>query len=323
MFVALAAVGLANACASIPLAPEAPLVTWAFTAPWDARSDSSVRAHRSALAAIVSGWIQLDSATGEPALPYRDAVPRIGSALRFALLTSYQHDRFHADLIRRLAADSVALRRTAASVAARLSGNTYDGLIIDFEGQSPADLAGLVHVVRTIADSARMQGVRTVGMAIPATDTAGYPLRAFAGAVDRFVVMLYDEHWSTSAPGPIASPDWARRALARRVVEARPSKIVAGFPLYTYQWRPGEPARALSFEDARRAAAEAGVEVARDPPSASLHAVKPGSWELWASDADLLRALVADAGALGVRTIALWRLGLEDPRVWDVVAQRE
>ncbi len=111
MFVALAAVGLANACASIPLAPEAPLVTWAFTAPWDARSDSSVRAHRSALAAIVSGWIQLDSATGEPALPYRDAVPRIGSALRFALLTSYQHDRFHADLIRRLAADSVALRR--------------------------------------------------------------------------------------------------------------------------------------------------------------------------------------------------------------------
>ena len=104
---------------------------------------------------------------------------------------------------------------------------------------------------------------------------------------------------------------------------AGPSKIVAAFPVYTYQWRGGEPGRVLSFDEARRAAAEAGVDLVRDPASASLHAVKPGSWELWSADALLLRTLRADAASLGVRTFALWWLGMEDPGVWDVIARRQ
>ena len=158
-------------------------------------------------------------------------------------------------------------------------------------------------------------------MAIPAADTAAYPTRTFMSAVDLLIVMLYDEHWSTSAPGPIATPSWVRRTLGLRVAEVGASRIVAALPVYGYQWRTARPATPLSFDDARRAAAQASVGLVRDPSSQSLHASQPGDWELWQSDAELLRALRDEVTSLGVTKIALWRLGLEDPGVWRVLAR--
>jgi spore germination protein YaaH len=63
------------------------------------------------------------------------------------------------------------------------------------------------------------------------------------------------------------------------------------------------------------------VALIRDPSSQSLHAIQPGDWELWQSDAELLRALRDEVASLGVTKIALWRLGLEDPGVWRVLAR--
>jgi spore germination protein YaaH len=37
------------------------------------------------------------------------------------------------------------------------------------------------------------------------------------------------------------------------------------------------------------------------------------------SDRALLEKLVRDARQLGVRSFALWRLGLEDPEVWNFI----
>src|SRR5688572_33440852 len=71
---------------------------WGFTAPWDPRSDSSVRARGSQLSAVVTGWIGLDSATGRPLLPsvYPDSVlPKDGTATRMAIVTSWHGQGFH------------------------------------------------------------------------------------------------------------------------------------------------------------------------------------------------------------------------------------
>src|SRR5512146_2958087 len=90
---------------------------WAFTAPWDARSDSSLRTHRSELDAAVTGWSQLDSVTGQPELLYPDNAPRNGAAAsRFALVTTWHGQGFHPNVVRRLA---VRLKDLGA-VASRL-----------------------------------------------------------------------------------------------------------------------------------------------------------------------------------------------------------
>src|SRR5262245_66237256 len=42
---------------------------WAFTGPWDPRSDTSLRANAARLDVAVTGWIGLDSATAVQSIP--------------------------------------------------------------------------------------------------------------------------------------------------------------------------------------------------------------------------------------------------------------
>ena len=310
-----------GACSSLPLATRAPEERWAFTAPWDARSAASARAHGAALDAVVLDWIPLDTSTGLPLVLYTDSTSRIVPAgtRRMALVTSFLTDQFHPGLIRRLAMDSIALKRSAAAIAERIQRSGYRGVVIDFEGMTGADSALTRAVVATIAGAVRARGLGPVAVALPASDTVGYPARLFQSSADLLLIMLYDQHWASSPPGPIADPQWLRRTLAMRVQESGAERLVAGLPLYGYQWRTNAPTTTISYDDARRLAAESGVALDRDPATSSLHAVRAGSdgWELWVTDAVLLNALRREVSALGVHRVAFWRLGLEDPAVWE------
>ncbi len=314
--------GMAGACSSLPILNRAAVERWGFTAPWDARSTASVRANASRLDALVLGWIALDSLTGLPLELYRDSVGASvpGGVRRMAMLTSYHGNHFHPELVRRLSQDPQALSRTASAVAARLERDGHRGLVIDFEEMTSADTALTRAVVAAIASEVRKRGAGPVVVAIPPTDTAGYPARLFESSADLLLVMLYDLHWSTSPPGAIADPGWVRRSLALRVAESGASRLVAALPLYGYLWKPnGAPASAISFDDARRLATESGVSLERDPATQSLHAVRADGdrWELWVSDAVQLSALERVVAALNVRRVAYWRLGLEDALVWQ------
>jgi len=211
------------------------------------------------------------------------------------------------------------MSRIAARVAEIVRSNKYEGVVLDLEDQSRADTGAVLAALRSIGAAARGAGATTVAIAIPAADTAAYPTRLFFPAADAAIVMLYDEHWSTSTPGPVATPQWVRRTLAQRVADVGADRLIAALPLYGYLWRGTQAGEPLSFADARRAVVEANVDLARDPSSNSLHAVQPNVWELWVTDAELLRVLVDQVTALGVRRIALWRLGQEDPAVWRIL----
>lgn len=224
-------------------------------------------------------------------------------------------------MVRRIGTDPSALDHVAKGLSDIVSRDRYAGLVFDFEDQAPADTTAVLNAIRVLGAAARRSGASTIAVAIPAGDTAAYPTTAFAKVADDLVVMLYDEHWATSAPGPIASPQWVRQTLARRVADVGADRLVAALPLYGYRWGPNLPADALSFGAAQRTAADAGVGISRDPVSHSLHATLPGQWNLWMSDAELLRTLRAEVTTLGVTHLALWRLGQEDPAIWSVVGR--
>ena len=296
---------------------------WGFTVPWDARSSVLAREHAVQLDAVVSGWIQLDSLTGEPFAEFRDTLARARpSGMRLmGIVTNAVGGRFHAGGVRRLGEDSAALARTAGEVARRLTSGGYRGVVIDLEGFAAADHDVVTAAVRAIADSARKHGVSPVAVAVPAVDTTVFHGRDLVPSADYLLVMLYDQHWTTSAPGPLAAPDWVRGATKLRVAEVGAAHIVAALPLYGYRWPTTGPAAALSYANAQRDAAAAGVRLERDTASSTLRATSAGAWDLWISDAGLLEALIREVRSQGVGTIALWRLGQEDPAVWSVLAR--
>lgn len=316
----------AGACASSALARGAARPSfWAFTGPWDARSAISAVRHRRQLDVIVSGWIGLDSSTAEPFLRYPDSLARRGGTSRYmALVTSELNERFRPALVRALAGDRARLASAASWIARTTAASRYSGIVIDFEGHDAADLPAVITVVRAIADSARAHGVAQLAVAIPAADTLAYPARAFVALGADVIVMLYDEHWNRSAPGPIASPAWVRQWLDVRVREVGASRVVAGLPTYGYRWRPGSDSAAatVGYDEARTIAATAGVPLAREPGTASMRARGIDGWEIWVPDAASLDTLVALVRSAGVGRVALWRLGLEDPAIWTTVVPR-
>jgi len=320
MFVTLAASSILGIAAARSVS-RASIELWGFTGPWDPRSAQSVRQHGANLDVIVTGWIALDSATARPILPalYPDTL-RLPSrrVSRFALVTSWHGQHFHPATIRRLAADPKLLDATASAVARHATSMKYSGLVFDFEGLERGDVEPLVTVTQAISRAAKRAGVREIAVAIPALDTAAYPARRLLQAADYVVVMLYDQHWSGGVAGAIADPAWARQALALRIADAgSPARLVAGLPTYGYRWIRGQPAELVSFADAQRIANAAGAPLTRDPATSTLTASRPNEWELWVSDASLVRTLLRDVTAAGVRRAALWRLGQEDPALWS------
>jgi len=301
--------------------PSPPIELWAFTGPWDARSDSSLRANALHLDVAVTGWIGLDSNTAQPILPspYPDTL-RLGGtrAKRMAIVTSWHGDRFHPNSIRALGRDDGRLARAAGAIAAHAAKLRYAGLVLDFESLERTDRQSLLHVIKAIADSAHGRHVSTIVVAIPATDTAVYPAKPLIAVADLIMPMLYDEHWSTSSPGAISEPDWVKSSLATRIAEVGSSKIVAALPVFGYRWslKTKSAAEDVTFAEAKHSAAQAGVQLARDQKTSTLHGAKPGEWEIWVTDAELLSALVRQTTDAGVRRVALWRIGQEDPAIW-------
>jgi peptidoglycan-N-acetylglucosamine deacetylase len=311
--------GLAIACAAQN--PEAGSRTeyWGFTAPWDQTSAASVARNGGKLDAVVTGWIALDSATGRPfvAAALRDAQNLARETRRLAIVTSWHYDRFHPQPVRTLAASPALLGESARWIAEHATSGGYQGLVLDFEELEPRDLEAQLAVARAIRDSARARGVHLLATAIPAGNAASYPARRLLDVADFILVMLYDQHWLGSEPGPISEPAWVARSLAARVAEAGGAdRVVAGLPLYGYRWRRGATTEILSFEDATRIATQSGTPLRRDAASFTLRAEQPPEWDMWVTDAELLQRLVGEAQRMGIRRFSFWRLGQEDPAVW-------
>src|SRR6476646_8723246 len=109
---------------------------WAFTGPWEARSDSSLRANSARVDVAITGWIGLDSDTGQPILPgaFLDTVRLTrGSPKRMAIVTSWKGDRFHPSAVRALARDDARLARAASTLAKHAATMHYAGLVLDLE----------------------------------------------------------------------------------------------------------------------------------------------------------------------------------------------
>jgi peptidoglycan-N-acetylglucosamine deacetylase len=314
------------ACAALGGSAQERKSFWAFTGPWDPRSDASLRANASRLDAAVTGWIGLDSLTGEPLLPsaYADTMRLpTGTPRRFALVTAWHGQGFHTTSIRALGSDADRRARVAGRIARYADSMRYTGLVLDFETLQAGDVDAQVAVIRTIGDSARAHGVTTIAVAIPAEPDSAYPTRALAAVADFVLVMLYDQHWSGGEPGPVSAPDWMTRNLARVVGEVGASRVVAALPFYGYHWVKGKPGVGISYESAARIAQREGIPMTRDPASKTLRGTSAnGSSAIWVTDAALLEELIAGAERLGVRRFAFWRLGQEDPAVWERAVSR-
>ena len=199
------------------------------------------------------------------------------------------------------------------------------GTTLDMESLDPASMIGVRDFARELHDAMHALG-KLATQTIAASDDDAYVRRA-AAVNDKLLPMLYDEHYGGGDPGPVASQRFYVTQAQRFAQLVPPSKLVLTVGAYGYDWNDAEAAtnhqaELYSFQEVMRAARGPTQPRPRfDPVSLNpyLQWTSADSTDhvLWYLDGVTAYNEMRAGTALGVAGHAIWRLGAEDPSLWN------
>lgn len=142
---------------------------------------------------------------------------------------------------------------------------------------------------------------------------------------DQFVIMLYNEHgWPGSGPGPVVSIGRMETVLRYAMTVMPKEKIVAAVSVFGFDFNL-QTGRAsyVTYDMAINLAKKYNKEITFDKetqtPMFAYTDENGVNHEVWFEDRASIQAKVRLANRLGIRGLALWRLGMEDPAIWTML----
>ena len=197
----------------------------------------------------------------------------------------------------------------------------YDGLQIDFESVPARDGEAFLSFLRELRAGL---GNKIFSIALQArTRTLAEDVYAYAGIrpiVDRIFVMAYDEHWSSSEPGPIASMGWSQRVATYALETIGPEKLIMGLPFYGRSWGDIAPNTAYVYSGIERIMREQEItEIERENGIPNFRYETPLSMTVYFEDAYSLSTRLEMYKKLGIKSVGFWRLGQETLAFWPYI----
>jgi spore germination protein YaaH len=234
------------------------------------------------------------------------------------------------DVLHLMLNDPRTRSNTVSRLFAIVRDQGYQGINLDFEAGYASDrdvytdfareLARRLHKIGaklSLEVSAKYSGFET-------SRSAFYDWPRLGAFADYVFVMNWGWHWVTSTPG--APDDLSRFTRVADYAASMPNKsrYILGMPMFGIDWPNGgggaNGGTPLEFSDVVGQLARFGVTPVWDPVQGGLHygyRDANGTYhDVWYTNASTLaiRIQIAKARGLGV---GLWRLGREDPQIWD------
>lgn len=223
--------------------------------------------------------------------------------------------------------NSTTLRRAhVASVVQLITTHGFDGIQIDYEDLAASDRKAFTAFVTELGEAVHAIDKLLYVTVHVKEDDAGYDARnqaqdyaAIGKAADLVCLMAYDWHWSTGPAGAIAPYDWVDRVLRYSVTQIPPSKIMLGVGLFGYDW-VGSTATNLTWRQVVALAGEHPSDESWDVGGQSPHfqyTVDGVLHEVWYENGRSANAKFDLARRYQLGGVEVWRLGGEDPSVWE------
>ena len=227
--------------------------------------------------------------------------------------------------------DPSARQRTIEALAALCRAHGYSGIQIDFEDAPPAARRPFTAFITALAARLHSQGdkLSTVVTAkywnVPTGRAAMYDDAALSVPSDYIFVLDWGYHWVTSTPGSIDEFGWFKRVAEYTATLPNLAKFTLGMPMYGVDWPSGggpeHPGTALEYSAVVGLAASLGItpewEATAQSPHFSYTDPEGVAHEVWYVDRQSVSARAALASSLGMQ-VGLWRLGEEDPGIWEL-----
>ena len=294
----------------------------AFYVPWDQASLSSLQRNAAQIDVVAAAWISV-TGPGHVVTAFADPAGHVALAALphrpplWLMVQNALNGRWDGGGAAALLNDTVASRALLDQIDRTAANEHAAGLIFDFEALPPSAQAGLARFL--VEARARCQRHGWTLTATAPVDDPAWDLASLGRIADRIVLMAYDEHWQSGAPGPIASNPWFASVISHAIRLIPPGRAVIGVASYAYDWPQGRPASVLSIAQATELARRTGIAVMMDPASGNRHFAYTDHrtpHQVWMMSAATVDYQVGLARSAGAGSVALWRLGTEDPAIW-------
>ncbi|WP_223881765.1 glycosyltransferase [Niallia endozanthoxylica] len=293
---------------------------YGFYVNWDEKSKISFKENLDSLTAIVPEWVQLT-----PSLTFKTSTDKsivttakANNVKILPLVSNYTNNKWDGDLLHQLFTTPGAEDLFIKNLLAYVRTNDFDGINIDFENINQQDKDYFTRFMKKVSEAFHQHHLMVTVAVPPLNDSIDYA--SVAASVDRMFVMLYDQHHSMSTPGPIASTEWIKETLYKLDIPFE--KLIVSLGNYGYDWEENsqQPAEAMTFGDIMNLGVGTNLQIHWNKQAGNPYVRYKRNGKnhvVWFLDAATFYNQMKLSIASGSKGIAIWRLGSEDPSIWN------
>lgn len=301
-----------------------------FLVNWDDTSFTSLKHNIDKIDDVFAEWLHLADSNGEIKL---DDAPKQQHMLKvirqtkpslkvIAMINNFSSsDGWQTDLLSGILNTKFIRDQLINNLVVYSQNENLDGINIDFE-EIPTNQMG--NYMTFLSDlTSKLHAIqKQIYVDVP-LDNSEFEYSKIAQIVDGVVVMAYDEHWATSSSGPIASIGWFSKLITKRQKDIPLNKLIVSIGNYGYDWLANQPeSQTVSYQEAIVLARDSESSVNLDPVSLNsnfeYYDDQNKLHQIWFLDAisayNQMSLLPSNIGG-----VALWRLGSEDPTIWNFI----
>lgn len=250
----------------------------------------------------------------------------------YALVHNLINGKFDREIARQVLTSPTARQNAANNILALLKKHSYSGVHLDLENVAPENRKALTQFVSEVKNKLVPAGYK-VSIAVPAktsdspkSDWIGaFDYAALGSLADEIAIMTYDEHYLGGEPGPVASCPWVEKVIKYATSQIPNNKILLGIATYGYEWGSNGSTRALSYPRISSLLNSYKLEAVWNPqfgvPQFSYQ--KEGvTYQVWFENSHSAKLKFLLVNQYGLKGIAIWRLGYEDPELWQRINEQ-
>lgn len=203
-----------------------------------------------------------------------------------------------------------------------------DGINVDFEKIGNDSGPHYVQFLRELSIQCRLNNlVLSVDNYVPFNFNDYYNRREQGAVVDYVIIMGYDEHWHGSKEaGSVASINYVRNGIEKMLEEVPSHKVINAVPFYTILWKTAGTEVTddyVTMVNQRSLLDSLGMQTIWDEEACQNYGELVGSettYQIWLEDLESIQVKLNVMNNYDLGGVAVWRLGYEDPAVWDIVS---